>query len=92
MNSLQHFVPPDQTPGILDTDNSLIFISACEDLCWNHDKSTPYRSETNGIAEHAVRRVKEASSAGSVGSFRIVVVGRDDGKLLFRAKHTSVTV
>ena len=31
----------------------------CEDLSWNHRTSTPHRSETNGIAERAVRRVKE---------------------------------
>ena len=37
--------------------------SACEDLSWNHCTSTPHRSETNGIAERAVRRVKEGTSA-----------------------------
>ena len=36
---------------------------ACEDLSWNHCTSTPHRSETNGIAEKAVRRVKEGTSA-----------------------------
>ena len=35
----------------------------CEDLSWNHCTSTPHRSETNGIAERAVRRVKEGTSA-----------------------------
>ena len=34
-----------------------------EDLLWNHCFSTPRRSETNGIAERAVRRVKEGTSA-----------------------------
>ena len=61
MTCLQKFVPPGQKPGIILTD--IHWIRACEDLCWNHDKSTPYRSETNGIAEHAVRRVKEGTSA-----------------------------
>ena len=32
-------------------------LAACEDLSWNHCGSTPHRSETNGIAERAVRRV-----------------------------------
>ena len=32
-------------------------------LSWNHCTSTPHRSETNGIAERAVRRVKEGTSA-----------------------------
>ena len=36
---------------------------ACEDLSWNHCTSTPHRSETNGSAERAVRRVKEGTSA-----------------------------
>ena len=36
---------------------------ACEDLSSNHCTSTPHRSETNGIAERAVRRVKEGTSA-----------------------------
>ena len=30
---------------------------------WNHCTPTPHRSETNGIAERAVRRVKEGTSA-----------------------------
>ena len=34
---------------------------ACEDLSWNHCTST-HRSGTNGIAEGAVRRVKECTS------------------------------
>ena len=34
-----------------------------EVLSWNHCTSTPHRSETNGIAERAVRRVKEGTSA-----------------------------
>ena len=38
------------------------FGKACEDLSWNHCTSTPHRSETNGIAERAVRRVKEDTS------------------------------
>ena len=41
----------------------LEFGKACEDLSWNHCTSTPHRSETNGIAERAVRRVKEGTSA-----------------------------
>ena len=45
------------------TDNSFEFGKACEDLSWNHCTSTPHRSETNGIAERAVRRVKEGTSA-----------------------------
>ena len=35
----------------------------CEELSWNHCTSTPRRSETNAIAERAVRGVKEGTSA-----------------------------
>ena len=53
---------PDRKPKVTYTDNSLEFGKACEDLSWNHCTSTPHRSETNGIAERAVRRVKEGTS------------------------------
>ena len=49
-------------PKVIYTDNSLEFGKACEDLSWNHCTSTPHRAETNGIAERAVRRVKEGTS------------------------------
>ena len=61
--SLQKFLEPDRKPEVIYTDNSLEFGQACEDLSWNHCTSTPHRSETNGIAERAVRRVKEGTSA-----------------------------
>ena len=54
---------PNRKPKVIYTDNSLEFRKVCEDLSWNHCTSTPHRSETNGIAERAVRRVKEGTSA-----------------------------
>ena len=60
--SLQKFLEPDRNPKVIYTDNSLEFGKACEDLSWNHCTSTPHRSETNEIAERAVRRVKEGTS------------------------------
>ena len=56
--SLQKFLEPKRKPKVIYTDNSLEFGKACEDLSWNHCTSTPQRSETNGIAERAVCRVK----------------------------------
>ena len=50
-------------PKVIGTDNALEFGKACEDLSWNHCTSTPHRSETHGIAERAVRRLKEGTSA-----------------------------
>ena len=61
--SLQKFLEPDRKPKVIYTDKSLEFGKACEDLSWNHGTSPAHRSETNGIAERAVRRVKEGTSA-----------------------------
>ena len=61
--NLQKFLGPNRKPKVRYTDNSLGFGKACEDLSRNHCTSTPHRSETNGIAERAVRRVKEGTSA-----------------------------
>ena len=60
---LQKFLEPTRKPTVIYTNNSLEFGKACEDLSWNHCTSTPHRSETNGIAERAVRRIKEGTSA-----------------------------
>ena len=60
---LRKFLEPTDKPKAIYLDNSLEFGKACEDLSWNHCMSTPHRSESNGIAERAVRRVKEGTSA-----------------------------
>ena len=61
--SLRKFLEPTRKPKVIYTDNSLEFGKSCEDFSWNHSTSTPHRSETNGIAERAVRRIKEETSA-----------------------------
>ena len=61
--SLMTFLEPTRKPKVIYTDHSLEFGKSCKDLSWNHCPSTPHRSETNGIAERAVRRVKEGASA-----------------------------
>ena len=61
--SLQKFLEPERKPQVIYTENSLEFGKACEDPSWKHCTSTPHRSETSGIAERAVRRVKEGTSA-----------------------------
>ena len=61
--SLSKFLEPSHKPKVVYTDNSMEFGKACEDLSWNHCTSKPHRSKTNGIAERAVRRVKEGTSA-----------------------------
>ena len=57
------FLEPTRKAKVIYTDNSLEFGKSCEDLPWNRCTSTPHRSESNGIAERAVRRVKEGTSA-----------------------------
>ena len=60
--SLRKFLEPSVKPKVTYTDNSSEF-GKSGDLSWNHRTSTLHRSETNGIAERAVRRVKEGTSA-----------------------------
>ena len=61
--SLHKFLESERKPKVIYTDNSWEFGKACEELSWNHCTSTPHRLETNGIAERAVHRVKEGTSA-----------------------------
>ena len=61
--SLHKFLEPDRKPKVIYTGKSLEFGKSCEELSWRHRISTPHRSETRGIAERAVRRVKEGTSA-----------------------------
>ena len=61
--SLRQFLKPSEKPKVSYTHNSLEFGKSCEDLSWNDRTSTPRRSETNGISERAVRRIKEGTSA-----------------------------
>ena len=59
--SLQKFLEPTSKTKVIYTGISLEFCKYCVNLSWNRSTSTPHRSETNGIAERAVRRVKEGT-------------------------------
>ena len=61
--NLIKFLEPTRKPEVIHTDHTFEFGKSCEELSWNHFTSTPHRSQTNGIAERAVRRVKEGTSA-----------------------------
>ena len=66
--SLQKFVEPERKPKVIYTDNSLEFVKLVKIspgiiARLHHTDRTLHRSETNGIAERAVRRVKEGTSA-----------------------------
>ena len=62
------FLETTRKPKVTCTDNSLEFSKSCEELSWNQCTSTPHRSETNGTAEDAIRRVKEGTFAGLLQS------------------------
>ena len=61
--SVRKFLEPSQRPKVICTDTSLEFGKSCEELSWNHRTLTPHRSETNGFAERAVRRVTARTPA-----------------------------
>ena len=54
--AMQPFMGLGVKPKYIYTDGSGELDQAARDLGWLHDGSTPYRSETNGVAERAVRR------------------------------------
>ena len=62
-SSLMKFLEPTRKPKVIYTDNSLGFGKACENNGIIARQQTPHRSETIGVAERAVRRVKEGTSA-----------------------------
>ena len=87
--SLLKFLEPSHRPKVVNMDNSMEFGRACEVLSSNHRTSTPSRSETNGIAERAVRRAKEGtvSSITTVRTRCKVVVQTSCGLPLLSAKR-----
>ena len=61
--AFQRYFEPNQEPEHVYSDNSKEIKKACDELGYTHDTSTPHRSETNGVAERAVRRVREGTAA-----------------------------
>ena len=58
--SSRKFLEPSEKPNVTNTDNSLEFGKAYDELSWNHCKSTPHRSETNGIADKQYAESRKA--------------------------------
>lgn len=58
----QQFVRPQFKAEHVYSDNSKEIKKACDELGYLHDTCTPHRPATNGVAERAVRRVKEGTS------------------------------
>ena len=63
VRNLRKVLDLEGNPKVRNTDNSLEFGKACEDLRENHSTSTLYWLEANRIAERAVGRLKEGTSS-----------------------------
>ena len=59
----KRFLGPQDSAKHVFTDNAAEFISAMKELKFPHDTSRTHRSESNGVAERAVRKVKEGTSS-----------------------------
>ena len=46
--SLRKCIRPEENPRSFHIENSVEFIESCQELIWNHERSTSHRSETNG--------------------------------------------
>ena len=57
--SLQKLLAHTRKPKVIYSEYSLEFGKGCFDLSRNHCTSNPHRSDTNGNAERAVRRIEE---------------------------------
>jgi len=68
LRCFQRFLGPDILAKHVYTDNSKEFAAALDKMCVCHDTCTPYTPASNRIAERAVRRVKEGTTASLVQS------------------------
>ena len=63
MLALRTYMGAGREPARLYSDNSAEIIAAAKELKWLHDTSTPYRPQTNGVAERAIQRMKQGTRA-----------------------------
>ena len=85
--NLMKFLEPTRKPKVIYTGNSLEIGKSCKELSWNQCTSTPHRPETHGIAERAIRRVKEGHLRCCCSQVW-VTNGRIRGMLLLSAKYS----
>ena len=78
--TLQKFLEPTRRPKVINTDNPPEF------------GSTPHSSETNFIAERAVRRIKEGTSAVLMQSGLDEKWWTDSMECFLSAKHSRLVV
>lgn len=62
VQGFQNFLGPKTKVEHVYTDGSKEFKAAMKQLQYSHDCSTPHTPQTNGVAERAVRKVKESTS------------------------------
>ena len=67
-------------PKVIFTNKSLELGKSCEESSRSHCTTTPHRSQTNGIAERAVRRIKEGTSAIKEGTSAVLLQSGLDEK------------
>ena len=68
LKSFQRFLGPQTKAKHTYTDGSKEFEKALDEMSMSHDTSTPHRSQTNGVAERAVRRAKEGTTCALIQS------------------------
>ena len=68
MMAFLRFLGPQVRAEHVYSDGSKEIKKAMQDLQFAHDCSTPYRSQTNGVAERAVRKVKEGGASALMQS------------------------
>ena len=61
--ALQDFAGPREPVKLLYTDGAPEYKEAAEKLGWIHQRSTPYRPQTNGVAERNVQRIVQGTRA-----------------------------
>ena len=61
--ALQEFAGPREPVKLLYTDGAPEYKEAAEKLGWIHQRSTPYRPQTNGVAERNVQRIVQGTRA-----------------------------
>ena len=59
--AFNHFKSPKEKVQLFYSDNAGEINQAAREAGWRHAKSTPYRSETNGIVERQIRTVCEGT-------------------------------